>query len=401
MIRLSAILTAIFCLLCVVRAQEPTIENSAVGSDSLSVGFVTCYPGSEIFELYGHEAVRVSGRYAGQPIDVIFNYGLFDFNSPNFVGRFIKGETDYMSGVQPTQYFLEQYARRGSKVVERVLPLSQEEASELFSCLDFDKEPENTVYRYKYFTANCATKPLAHLNHITGNRFLPKGDAGVTYRQLLERYNEGYPWYQLGIDLVLGSYLDTPITYAQASFIPMEADKQYFGSLPIRELVAGQGDGNQHGAPTPWFLTPVFIFWVVFFISAIFIAKTIYRNYLAPIDAPAGRVSVLLPTILWTILQGFAGLLVFYLTIFSEHEGTSSNWNVVWLNPLWLFIPVLLCIKPCRKVARILCLADAGVTAVLLCIWTMLPQTMNSAQLPLMLTTIILTLLPSIPLRKH
>ena len=44
--------------------------------DSVSVSLITCYPGPEIYKLYGHTALRV--RYGEW--DVMFNYGVFDFD---------------------------------------------------------------------------------------------------------------------------------------------------------------------------------------------------------------------------------------------------------------------------------------------------------------------------------
>ena len=56
-----------------------------------AVWFVNIYPGAEIFQLEGHSAIAV--QLPGQPA-VAYNYGVFDFDSPNFVGLFVKGETD-------------------------------------------------------------------------------------------------------------------------------------------------------------------------------------------------------------------------------------------------------------------------------------------------------------------
>lgn len=358
--------------------------------DSVSVGFVTCYPGPEIFELYGHEAVHLSGRLDGQPVDLIVNYGLFDFDSPGFVSRFVKGQTDYETGVVPTAIFLYPYRQRGSKVVERVLPLSAAEASELAHALLNDAKPENSTYRYKYFSANCATKPIEHLNRITDNRFAPTA-AGepLTYRQLLRQYNEGYPWYQLGIDIVLGTPTDCSVTAAQATFIPLELDRRYFGALPANELVRGERDGNRRGAPTPWFFSPLFLFWTLFAIVLLYFLRVLYRVFT---EGKPGRGMVLRMKCLvsiWTLIQGLAGLLVWYLSFCSEHEGTSGNLNAIWLNPLWLAISVTVWIPACGWVTRFLMFADALVTGVLLCLWPLLGQALNPAVVPLMLITVL------------
>lgn len=71
---------------------------AAMGQDSISLGIVTCYPGGDIYELEGHTALRIKGMMHGRPMDIAMNYGLFDFDAPNFVYRFVKGETDYMCG---------------------------------------------------------------------------------------------------------------------------------------------------------------------------------------------------------------------------------------------------------------------------------------------------------------
>ena len=65
------------------------------GKDSLRISLLTCWPGPEVYELFGHTGLRVQRISAEQPFDVVFNYGLFDFSTPHFVYRFTKGETDY------------------------------------------------------------------------------------------------------------------------------------------------------------------------------------------------------------------------------------------------------------------------------------------------------------------
>lgn len=358
------------CLSLICGAQELP--------DSLSVGFVTCEPGPEIFELYGHEGVRVSGRVDGQNIDVVFNYGVFDFSSPGFVWRFVKGETDYMAVAQPTGLFLYPYRKRGSRVIERVMPLSQQEARQMYERLLDDVRPENSTYRYKYFTNNCATKPLAHLTAVTGERLKPRDDhKPVTYRELLKQYNEGYPWYQFGIDLVLGYELDKPVTPRQMSFVPVELDRLYFSRMPQRVLNEGEGDCREPA--TPFLLSPLFVSLLLFLVALVMNFK---------------RMRSRVAETVWFALQGTAGVLVCGLAFFSEHEGTSPNLLCIWLNPLWLAIPVLVWLPRCRKVCQGLMSADAVVTGLLLICWPLLPQSTDPAVFPLMGATVLFASAP-------
>ncbi len=358
------------CLSLICGAQELP--------DSLSVGFVTCEPGPEIFELYGHEGVRVSGRVDGQNIDVVFNYGVFDFSSPGFVWRFVKGETDYMAVAQPTDLFLYPYRKRGSRVIERVMPLSQQETRQMYERLLDDVRPENSTYRYKYFTNNCATKPLAHLTAVTGERLKPRDDhKPVTYRELLKQYNEGYPWYQFGIDLVLGYELDKPVTPRQMSFVPVELDRLYFSRMPQRVLNEGEGDCREPA--TPFLLSPLFVSLLLFLVALVINFK---------------RMRSRVAETVWFALQGMAGVLVCGLAFFSEHEGTSPNLLCIWLNPLWLAIPVLVWLPRCRKVCQGLMSADAAVTGLLLICWPLLPQSTDPAVFPLMGATVLFASAP-------
>lgn len=117
----------------------------AAQAQRLDVSLLTCFPGQEVFELYGHTAIRITD---GATMDRVYNFGLFSFNQPHFIYRFVKGETDYAVGGYPTEYFTPEYAERGSKVVEQRLRLSEQQALWLFNELERLCLPE---------TANIAT----------------------------------------------------------------------------------------------------------------------------------------------------------------------------------------------------------------------------------------------------
>ena len=72
-------------------------------TDSIQFSLLTCAPGSEIYALFGHTAIRYQNFSKG--VDLVFNYGMFSFDTPHFVYRFVKGETDYQLGITPYSYF--------------------------------------------------------------------------------------------------------------------------------------------------------------------------------------------------------------------------------------------------------------------------------------------------------
>lgn len=91
--------------------KEPSPEAKARIDSTLSVSFITCGPGAEAYSLYGHTALHFIDRANGT--DVAVNWGIFDFNKPNFVGRFVFGLTDYLMGIYPLRLSSANTRQRG------------------------------------------------------------------------------------------------------------------------------------------------------------------------------------------------------------------------------------------------------------------------------------------------
>lgn len=361
-------ITALLCSLCMTLSAFAQVQT-----DSLRVSLLTCWPGSEIFELYGHEAIRISGVSHGNPIDRVYNYGVFDYGAPNFIARFVKGETDYFVDAVPTDWFLSSYAAQGRKVEEQPLPLTQAQAMQILARLESDMLPANRCYRYKYFSRNCATRLMEHIDAVAP-QLNPTGmeqPANTTYRELIRRYNEGYPWYQLGIDVALGGMIDRPVNMRQTMFVPMELRKCY---APSTLLLDGSEDAR---APaTPWWLSPMLVSCLLFCIAGYVWWRggvTWFRS-------------------LWYLCCALSGGLVFYLVFISEHEGASPNLLAWWLNPLWIIPTVTIWFKPLKRFNTVVLSVGAIVTATLLLTWPILPQSTNPALFPLMGATVLLCL---------
>ena len=207
----------ILIMTCVLLLWLPLMGQSQ--RDSLVVSLLTCDPGPEVYELCGHEAIRIRRADAPMPaawlanpgaeLDSVWNYGTFDFAQPNFIYRFVKGETDYMVSSYPTWMFLREYEMQGRKVTEQELRLSQAEAHDLLGMLRRNALPENRTYRYNYVKDNCATRITSMLDKASARRIVyPDSINHGTFRRAMRAYHKDYPWYQFGIDLALGSGID-------------------------------------------------------------------------------------------------------------------------------------------------------------------------------------------------
>jgi len=125
-------------------------------TDSAKVSLLTCSPGSELYSKFGHSAIRVYDPYEGT--DIVFNYGLFDFNTPNFYLKFIRGKLPYQLGIQRFYNFMWDYQSEGRKVVETPLMLDLAAQRKLLDFLEYNYRPENRQYPYDFFFDNCASR---------------------------------------------------------------------------------------------------------------------------------------------------------------------------------------------------------------------------------------------------
>ena len=351
------------------------------------VSLLTFFPGSEIYELEGHTALRVvDGRG-----DTAYNWGTFDFLAPGFVYRFVSGQTDYMVAAAPTDLFLSYYADSGRRVVEQELNLNEDQTARLIRLIDTNTRPENRVYRYNYVLDNCATRPLNLIEQASGDSLTlePYTGNGDTFRETMRHYHAAYPWYQFGIDMALGSGIDRQISNREKAFAPVDlmhiastalVDDGSGNRVPLVRATHVVVNGRPGGAslpPTPWWLTPVFWAYVALGIT---IAVS-WRNFIHH------RLSRVMDTVLFG-MAGIAGLVLTFLIFVSVHEATSPNWLYLWLNPMCLFIAAGVWIKKWSHAVYWLQIINFALVLTLGVLGAYGVQSLNAAFWPLMLSDI-------------
>ncbi len=299
-------------------------------------------PGSEIYELEGHAGIRVkridseSGRIID---DNVIDWGNFDFNAPNFVYRFVKGETDYSIGLRPTDYFVGYYASQDRRVYEQPLNLDSVAAQRLLALLMTNLQPRNRIYRYNYVKDNCATRVVDMIERATGDSIAmkPSGLRAVTFREAMEYYHCNYPWYQFGINLALGAPLDRVVPDRMMVFSPEAMLRMLDGAVysdgrPVAGGTYKIVDSSRPAAtegPTPWYLTPMAVAVMILIVGIAVSIRDLKRKSLTRVYYSA-----------LYLIFGIAGLILTFLIFVSVHEATSPNWLYLWLNPL-CFVPAI------------------------------------------------------------
>lgn len=373
---LMLVVALVMCGVGRVAAEPADDDDDAGNQHPIKVSLLTFYPGNEIFELFGHSEILLTDSTGSYYI----NYGVFDFNSPNFLGRYVKGETDYMCALMPPE--LDGGLKPGRKVVQQSLNLTPEQAQRVWDLLAENLQPANREYRYRHFSDNCSTRPRDILEEALGTELdYSQCDyvVGETLRQVMSHYTRNYPWEQFGIDLALGAACDTIIDARTQTFVPLFLMHAIEGvkvdGKPLVQATSVVRPGADEGIvmpPTPWYLTPM----------AAAVALLVVTLLLTVRDWRRRKVSHCYDTLLFAI-AGLAGCVIFFVEFISTHEAVMPNYNILWLHPLLLLLAILPWIKKARVMLRWCHIINVVLIATAAMVWLSGLQVPNAAFLPI------------------
>jgi len=315
-------LILLFFLIMLPKTQAQQLSPAA------TISILTCNPGEEVYSMYGHTAIRVKDSVQG--FDVVYNYGVFSFETPNFLYRFAKGQTDYLMIGQKFSSFIPEYQEYKRSVYEQVLNLSPEGKNQLFHALIENAKPENRMYRYNFFIDNCATRVRDMIERNAGAqvKFTEKHPT-ESYRDLIKHFHHSFHWFDLGIDLLVGKKADEAVSSYGQMFLP-EYLMDQFGNAEItideksqplvhHTITLLEYPNSKLKSDWPW---PSIVF-ALFFILVTTISV---RSYLLKKKTDWLDYGLF-------ALSGFAGLIIGWFTLFSEHPAMSPNYNLLWAFP--------------------------------------------------------------------
>jgi len=307
---------------------------------ALEVALVTMGPGDIYWERFGHNAIVI--RDTARDDATVYNFGIFDFESENFLLEFLRGRMMYLAVGEPLKDF-ERYLRDGRSVDVQWLALLPSQRLALQRHLDEHVAPANARYRYDYYERNCSTKLRDAIDLATGGQLRAALDGpsrGVTYRWHTQRLTAPEPWLYLGTHAGLSGYTDRPITYWQEAFLPMELARR------LRDVQVLDGSGNrvslvareqrlaQATITLPGETPPNWRLW--------FLAAGVAVAGLIGVLAATGRRRALMMVsgTLW-LFAGLGGASLAALWLLTEHRPAWANENLLLFNPLALaLVPI-------------------------------------------------------------
>lgn len=333
--------------------------------DSIEISLLTCSPHDEIYSLYGHTAIRYQDKMKG--LDLAINYGVFSFQKPNFILRFVFGHTDYEMGLLNFDDFCKEYIYYGAKVTQQTLNLSRKEKLFISNALQKNYDPANRVYRYNFFYNNCTTKARDIIEDNINGRIIYKNkiDEKETFRNIIHSCNKEHQWARFGNDLLLGVKADMHTTRCDQQFLPANLQRDFSQAVieqngkriplvsktSIVVNVATQNiESKENDFPTPTICACI----IFIFILANCITERFTKRKLYLVD------------ILFMLMCGLAGLVLFTM-LFSLHPTTSTNLQIILLNPIPLFL-IFFCIKNRKEENKLKPIWKAIIAAIILAI---------------------------------
>ncbi len=303
-------------------------------SNHLTVSVLTCGTGDELYSQFGHSAFRIIDQQNG--IDIVYNYGIFDFKKPNFYTNFVKGKLYYMLGYNSYYNFIQQYKYENRSVFEQELNLTSSQKSKLVSFLQNNAKPKNATYQYTFFYNNCATKIRDVLEEVfpkqmVFNKYL---ETNFTQRDLINNNIPHNSWSNVGINIALGSVIDKKATPRDYQFLPEYIAKSFaHATINGKPLIAKEKMLlGKKKPPVKFSITSPY---VVFSIIGLLIMLITYFDFKKDVR------SAYLDFILH-FSTGFFGVAVLLLWLATYHAETKGNLNVLWAVAPSLIIAFLM-----------------------------------------------------------
>ena len=365
------------CLLPLLLLFGLFTSSQLIAQDStkgaLQVSILTCAPGEDVYTAWGHTAIRIID--SAKQTDIVFNFGTFDFNTPNFLAEFVKGNLNYFLSADNFQNFILEYQYYGRSIKEQVLILTDAEKINWQNALLKNLEGNNRYYLYNFITDNCTTRVKDGFYQFASTQVPPSTIKSYRTHVVEAPYQQGIPWIGLGIDVLLGAVSDKAPSAIQAGFLPdllfdqLAAQPGYIESTQNYEFTK-----TVPVKPTD----PVY-----YIVGLIFLYLFVGRWNARWAVMAAKSIDLIL-----LFIFGLGGLLLAYMSLFSKHTACHNNFNIAWIHPFYFIALILYFIKPiwAGYLGRIFFIATIGLIVV--SYW--LPQSFSSSVYLLMIVSLLL-----------
>ncbi len=319
-------------------------QSTLILSDQAEISVLTVGPGKVLNDAFGHNGFRIKDPVNRR--DLVFNYGVYDFDTPNFYLKFAQGKLNYRMGLNNYEEFYKQYVYQNRSIEEQVLNLSQDEKQRMFEFLVENYKPKNRYYLYDFFFDNCATRirDVVEKNLNGDLEFRTQTEFETqSFRDLIYEHVPKNSWGSFGIDLALGSVIDKEALAYEHMYLPKYI-AVFFDHATIKngkDLVKEKHvlyQPKEESESNGFLWSPA----VILGILSLIIIYFTYR------DRKKKKRTKILDNLIF-LFTGLAGLVMLLLWFATDHEATAFNYNLLWAFPFNLILLLALNRKIVKK----------------------------------------------------
>lgn len=327
----------------VLIAQNNDAEGVKTRGDRLTLKLAVIGPGDELYFWWGHIALVIEDEAAGNAR--FYDYGLFSFENEHFFTNFATGRLLYSCGASPAERNFEVYRRTNRDITLYTLDIHPAKREEVRRFAETNILPENRDYYYHHFKDNCATRIRDLVDLAVGGQFKERfGEAPGRYtlRQHVRRHTWFSPFMDWILNFWMGQDIDTPITIWQEMFLPSEIarrieDFRYRDPSGVERALVSHKEVLNKARNRPVVLEIPHRQWPWELLVGLGIALVLGLGMAQKKNHPARyRILFGVSQSILGLFFGILGTLLLFMTLFTNHDYTYHNSNILYINPLLL-----------------------------------------------------------------
>ncbi len=298
--------------------------------DKYEISLLTVSQGGPVYSWFGHSAFLVKtpeGR------EIAFDYGTFSFDDDKFISNFIMGRLWFLCFSSRAENRYEELASDGRSVSRIVLPFTAEQKKAIVNFMDANLQRENREYLYHHYTDNCATRLRDIIDRATDGDFQrwARSIPGMSFRAQASRALSRNPFVQWALEFLQSAKIDGQATLWDEMFLPDVLEKavsEYYG-LQIESVV---DNGNGYKAVPEKAQSNI---WFSILLGLVLGGVSAVLSHFRKETARGVYCGIIY------IVFGILGSVLLFMMVFTNHDVTWMNENIIFANPLLLLLGVL------------------------------------------------------------
>ncbi len=308
-------------------------------SNFVTVSMLVTSPTDNLYSVFGHATLRLECPI--HQLDYVFTFENDPDVNPFMTGIAGKSTSNFVA--VPTEEYLNNVKTEGRGTQQYELALTLHEKQDLWRLLDEDMV-HGRRHHFNLLTSNCLSSSLAKVRECLHDEYIDWGEPQFPHTlcngDYLRYSMKNHPWVEFVFVTVGGhvydEYIQADLRLTPELVFPMMQQAQIVNlkTGERRPMLTGKTETliEAKVVPKPSVITPMWAFGVLLALAVLITLA----EHLCKLS--------LLPRVFDAILlmgQTFLGLLLLFVTFYSELFGSTWNWYLIVFNPipflLWLF----------------------------------------------------------------